>query len=292
MEHSRTKSLIPILKLMRLHQPIGNFLLLWPCLWALWLAAQGPPDFKILIIFITGVLVMRAAGCIINDIADRHFDGRVNRTQDRPLVQKNLSIKTALALFLGLMLAALTLVSLLNTLCIELALIAAALAILYPYMKRFTHWPQLVLGIAFSWSIPMAFAAVHHHVPPLAWYLLTAGVLWTLIYDTEYAMSDREDDLKIGLKSTAILFGRYDCQIIALLKLSLLLLLFAIGYSQHLHWPYYLSLALAALLALTQLKLIQHRQPQACLQAFLNHNTFGAFIFLGILLSYSLPSFS
>jgi 4-hydroxybenzoate polyprenyltransferase len=285
MHAPRLKPLLPFLKLMRFHQPIGIFLLLWPALWALWIAANGTPPLLILGVFLTGVILMRAAGCVINDIADRRFDQQVKRTKHRPLATGQLSLRAAVLLLIALIALAFALVLLLNPLTIKLALIAACLAILYPFAKRFTHWPQLILGIAFSWSIPMAFAATRQQIPAIAWYLLIANVLWTISYDTEYAMSDRNEDLKIGIKSTAILFGRYDRLIIGLMQLAMLGILIYIGLLLRISWPFYLSIGIAATLFISHQKSIQQRDPKACFQAFLKNSWVGLVIFLGILLS-------
>ena len=279
---------IDFLILMRFHKPIGAFLLIWPTLWGLWIAANGTPQVKILSVFIIGVIIMRAAGCIINDVADRHFDQYVERTKMRPLTSGKLSLRSALILFALLYAIAFSLVCLLNTLTIELAIAAAAIAILYPFMKRFTHWPQLILGVAFSWGIPMAFAAITNTVPLIAWWLFITSALWTITYDTEYAMTDRQDDIKIGLKSTAILFGKYDRIIIALLQALIILSLIGIGITLKMHWPYFISVIIATAFFLYHQQLIAKRDPKSCFKAFLNNNWFGLTIFLGILLSYLL----
>ncbi len=270
--------------LMRFHKPIGILLLLWPALWGLWLAANGTPPVSILAVFIGGVILMRAAGCVMNDFADRHFDGHVRRTKNRPLVTGKVSTQEAIALFCGLSLSAFSLVLLLNRYTILLSLIALALAVSYPFLKRYTHWPQLALGLAFSWSIPMSFAAETQHIPPIAWILFAAAVLWTLVYDTQYAMTDREDDISIGIKSTAILFGRYDRVIIALLQLAVLGLLIIVGYRLQLNQWFYSGLAVAAVIAGYQQFLIRHREPMWCFKAFLNNNWFGLAIFVGFVL--------
>ncbi|MGL5762845.1 MAG: 4-hydroxybenzoate octaprenyltransferase, partial [Plesiomonas shigelloides] len=212
-------------RLMRMDRPIGTLLLLWPTLWALWLAAQGQPNWPVLLVFVLGVVVMRAAGCVINDYADRHFDGHVKRTANRPLPSGDVRPSEARWLFVALVALAFVLVLTLNSLTIVLSLVALALAAVYPFMKRFTHLPQLVLGVAFGWSIPMAFAAQMNLLPLSCWLLLLANICWTVAYDTQYAMVDRDDDLRIGIKSTAILFGRFDKLIIGLLQLATLLLL-------------------------------------------------------------------
>ncbi len=215
--------------LMRLHRPIGSLLLLWPTLWALWIASNGRPNQFILFIFILGVLVMRSAGCVINDIADRHFDPHVARTRARPLAAGNIKLIEAIILFIVLCIIALTLVLQLNIFTIKLAFIGLALAIIYPFTKRFTYWPQLFLGAAYAWSIPMAFAAQTQHLPGLCWVLYFTAVLWPIAYDTMYAMVDKPDDLLIGIKSTAILFGDYDKIMVLFIQISVLILLWLIS---------------------------------------------------------------
>lgn len=270
------------LRLMRFDKPIGIFLLLWPTLWSLWIAAKGPPRWLNLIIFILGVIVMRAAGCIINDIADHRIDSQVSRTAARPLARRIISISSAFILFVVLSILALTLVLCLNFLTIKLAFIGFLLATIYPFMKRWTHWPQAFLGLAFAWGIPMAFAAEIGSVPMLAWELFAITFLWVIVYDTQYAMVDREDDIKIGVKSTAILFAGYDRLIIALLQLVVLVSLASLGYYLQLKIYFYLGLLAAAVLAVYQQYLIRQRQPKACFKAFLNNHWFGCVIFLGI----------
>jgi 4-hydroxybenzoate polyprenyltransferase len=270
------------LRLMRLHRPIGIFLLLWPTLWALWLAGHGHPDIKNITIFILGVVVMRSAGCVINDFADRNIDGLVARTRDRPLATRVVTTRAALGLFLILCLLALLLVLQLNLLTIELSVVALVLAIIYPFTKRYTHWPQIVLGAAFAWAVPMAFAAQTNTLPTTAWLLFLAALFWPVAYDTMYAMADREDDQKIGIKSTAILFGRYDRLWIGIFQLLVLALLSYVGLREHLGIIYFVALLLAASLAVYQQYLIKNRNPQNCFRAFLNNNWFGLVIFLGI----------
>ena len=272
--------------LMRLHRPIGMLLLLWPTLWALWIASSGHPQPLVLAVLLLGVVVMRSAGCVINDYADRDFDPHVRRTRDRPLAAGRVTARQSIGLFLGLCLLAFALVLLLNELTIALSLIALALATTYPFVKRYTHLPQLYLGIAFGWAVPMAFAAQTGDVPAVAWLLLTAVVLWALAYDSIYAMVDREDDVQIGVKSTAVLFGKADRAIIAGVQLAFLLLLAFIGQHIGLNLYYYLGLMAAALFALYQQHLIRHREPQRCFQAFLNNNWLGAAVFIGIFLDY------
>lgn len=271
---------------MRLHRPIGILLLLWPTLWALWIASSGNPQPLVLAVFVLGVIVMRSAGCVINDYADRDFDPHVRRTRERPIAAGRVTAKESIWLFLGLCVAAFVLVSLLNSLTIVLSLIAFMLAITYPFVKRYTHLPQLYLGVAFGWAVPMAFAAQNGNVPVVAWLLLAAVVLWALAYDTMYAMVDREDDIQIGVKSTAVLFGKADRAIIAVVQVILLMLLTFLGQHIGLGRYYYFGLTAAALLALYQQHLIRNRDPQHCFQAFLNNNWFGAAIFVGIALDY------
>jgi 4-hydroxybenzoate polyprenyltransferase len=272
--------------LMRLNRPIGIFLLLWPALWALLIAGDGRPPPEIVMIFIGGVILMRSAGCVINDFADRQIDRYVARTRNRPLTSGRIRPWEAKLLFTLLSLAAFALVLLLNPLTIVLSFVGALLALTYPFMKRVTHLPQVFLGAAFGWSVPMAFAAVTDTIPPLAWLLFTATVLWATVYDTMYAMVDRDDDIVLGVKSTAILFGDADRQIIGVLQVLLLVCLVMIGHQVGLGWYYYGSLVIAALLALYQQGLIRYREREGCFRAFLNNNWFGAVIFVGILLDY------
>jgi 4-hydroxybenzoate polyprenyltransferase len=272
--------------LMRLNRPIGIFLLLWPALWALMIAGDGRPPPQIVLIFIVGVILMRSAGCVINDFADREIDRHVARTRHRPLTAGRVTPGEAKLLFILLCLAAFGLVLLLNTLTIMLSVVAVLLAGTYPFMKRVTHLPQVYLGAAFGWAVPMAFAAVTDTVPPLGWLMFTATVLWATVYDTMYAMVDRDDDIVLGVKSTAILFGDADRQIIGVLQVMLLVCLAMIGHQAGLGWFYYGSLVLAALLALYQQGLIRYREREGCFRAFLNNNWFGAVIFVGILLDY------
>lgn len=273
-------------KLMRLDRPVGIFLLLWPTLWALWIASGGRPDAKVLGVFVLGVVIMRSAGCVINDFADRDFDPHVRRTLNRPLATGRVHPREALILFVGLCLVAFGLVLLLDPLTIGLSFAGAFLAATYPFMKRYTHWPQIYLGAAFGWAVPMAFAAQTGTVPGAAWLLFVATVLWATVYDTFYAMVDREDDLLIGVKSTAVLFGNEDRLITALLQGMLLLILFWVGYREGLGGYYYSGLLVAAGFAGYQQYLIRDREPAQCFRAFLNNNAFGATIFVGIALHY------
>lgn len=268
--------------LVRLHRPIGILLLLWPTLWALWLAAAGRPDPRVLGIFIFGVVLMRSAGCAINDYADRDFDAHVARTRERPLAAGRISPREAVAVFVTLALIAFVLVLQLNALTIALSFAAVLLAATYPLMKRYTHWPQVYLGATFGWSIPMAFAAQTGRVPAIAWILWIANIFWTVAYDTAYAMVDRDDDRKIGVKSTAILFGEWDRAMIALAHALTLVLLAAVGYISGLSGVYYLGLSVAAAFALYQQYLMRARAPAMCFRAFVNNNYFGAVIFIGL----------
>lgn len=274
--------------LMRLNKPIGIFLLLWPTLWALWLAGEGRPNLAVVLIFMVGVILMRSAGCVINDIADRDFDKYVERTRDRPLTSGKISLFSAWILFFILMALAFLLVLLLNRFAILLAFVGAALAMTYPLMKRYTHLPQLGLGLAFSWGVPMAFAAMNNTVPFKAWLLFLAAVIWPVIYDTLYAMVDRSDDLKIGVKSTAILFTGKERVIVAGLQLIFLALLICCGILFQLKAAYYFSLVVCALFFIYQLWLIKDSQREQCFQAFLNNHWVGMMIFAGIVLSYEL----
>ena len=274
--------------LMRFHRPIGIFLLLWPTMWALWIAGAGKPDARIVTIFVLGVVLMRAAGCVINDFADRRFDPHVARTRDRPIASGRVTPREALFLFAFLCSLAFVLVLQLNRLTIALSPVAVFLAASYPFMKRFTHLPQAYLGLAFGWAVPMAFAAQTGTIPATAWWLLLATVLWALAYDTMYAMVDREDDLKIGVKSSAILFGRHDRLIIGLIQVAMLMVMIRVGLVERLGGWYWLGLAAAAALAGYQQYLIRDRRPQDCFQAFLNNHWLGLVIFLGILFHYGL----
>ncbi len=273
-------------RLMRLHRPIGTLLLLWPTLWALWIAARGLPDPVVLTVFVLGTLLMRSAGCVINDYADRNFDAHVRRTRDRPLAAGELEPRHALVLFVALVLFAGLLVLTQNRLTIGLAFVAAGLASVYPFMKRYTYLPQVWLGASFAWSVPMAFAAQTNALPPLAWLLLSAVVLWVLVYDTQYAMVDREDDLKIGIKSTAILFDDADRHLIGALHCLLLVNLWLVGRQADLGLPYHCGLAVAAGLAVYQQWLIKDRDPARCFRAFLNNNWYGMAVFAGIAVDY------
>ncbi len=273
--------------LARLHAPIGIWLLLWPALWALWIASDGRPNEKILIVFVLGVVVMRSAGCVINDFADRDIDPHVRRTRDRPLAARRVSPMEALALFGLLIAVALVLVTRLDPLTIKLALIGAALTVSYPFVKRFFPMPQLYLGISFGgWSVPMAFAAQTGALPRVAWVLYIAAVIWAAIYDTLYAMVDREDDLKIGVKSSAILFADMDRMLIAVMQAMMLFALVLVGRNMHFGRWYEAGLVGAGVLFVFQQWLIRNREPAGCLRAFLNNHYVGLCIFIGILLEH------
>jgi 4-hydroxybenzoate polyprenyltransferase len=273
--------------LMRLNRPIGIFLLLWPTLWALWIAAHGRPDPLVTTVLVLGVVLMRSAGCVINDYADREFDPHVTRTHERPLAAGRVSPREALGLFVILALIAFGLVLLLNPLTILLSLVALPLAAAYPFMKRYTYLPQVHLGVAFGWAVPMAFAAqTGEFPPPLAWLLLIAVVLWALAYDTMYAMVDREEDIRLGVKSTAILFAEADRAIVAVIQGMLLVVLLLVGQKAGLGLYYYLALSVAAALSLYQQYLIRDREPSRCFKAFLNNNWLGLTIFAGIFVHY------
>jgi 4-hydroxybenzoate polyprenyltransferase len=281
-----TERLYQYALLMRLHRPIGIYLLLWPTLWALWIAGDGYPHPLIATVFILGVILMRSAGCVINDYADRHVDPHVQRTKTRPLATGKVSEKEAIVLFMILCILAFGLVLLMNKLTILLSFVAVLLAATYPFTKRYTYWPQAYLGLAFSWAIPMAFAAQTGTIPFIAWWLFIINILWTIAYDTLYAMVDRKDDLLIGVKSTAILFGTADKIIIATLQLLVLMLLLWVGQQLQFNLFYYLGLLVAASLAIYQQWLIKEREPAKCFQAFLNNHWFGSAIFIGIVAQY------
>jgi 4-hydroxybenzoate polyprenyltransferase len=275
-----------LLQLIRFDKPIGTLLLLWPTLWALWIAAEGVPDYDLLLIFVVGTFLMRSVGCIINDLADRHLDGSVKRTSGRPLVTGAVSKKEALALLSVLMVLSFILVLFTNPLTIALSIAAVLLASTYPFMKRHTHLPQIVLGAAFSWGIPMAFAAQLGELPPALWLLYLGNLLWTVAYDTKYAMVDRDDDLKAGIKSTAILFGRHDRLIVGCLQLLCLYMLYLAGQAFSLGSPYNAALLVAGGLFAYHQYLIRERNRDACFKAFLHNNWVGMVIFLGIALHY------
>ncbi len=278
----------PWLRLMRFDRPIGLALLLWPTWWGLWMAAGGVPQIRNLVIFTLGVVIMRAAGCVINDYADRNLDPRVSRTRTRPLATGEISPRQALMLFGVLLLIALGLVLMTNRLTVLLAIGGALLAGAYPFLKRFTHFPQIGLGTAFSWAILMAFAAETETVPSLAWWLFAINLIWTVIYDTQYAMADREDDLKVGVKSTAIAFGRFDVPVIAGLMGLMLALLVLVGLIYLPTPAWFTAVVLVFLLFQIQLWRIRERRPEICFQSFLSNHWVGLVIFLGIALSFAL----
>ncbi|HDZ58417.1 MAG TPA: 4-hydroxybenzoate octaprenyltransferase [Pseudomonas xinjiangensis] len=275
-------------QLMRLDRPIGTYLLLWPTLWALWIAAEGVPDWSVLVIFVLGVILMRAAGCVINDYADRNIDGHVSRTRQRPLATGRVTAREALILFALLVGLSALLVLFTNLLTIKLAFGGILLAVVYPFCKRFTFYPQLVLGAAFSWAIPMAFAAQTNALPPALWLVFIANLVWTVAYDTEYAMCDREDDLRIGVKSTAILFGEADRAIVGMLQGLTLICLILVGIRFELGMFYYAGLLAMLLSFAWQQWLIREREAQACLNAFLSNHWSGMLVFIGLALDYSL----
>jgi 4-hydroxybenzoate polyprenyltransferase len=273
-------------RLTRLHKPIGTLLLLWPTLWALWMASRGEPDLYLLFAFCLGTVLMRSAGCAMNDWADRDFDKHVARTRERPVTSGEIAPWEALAVAGVLSLASFLLVLPMNTLALRLAFVALFLAASYPFTKRFLAIPQAYLGIAFGFGIPMAFAAVNNALPPSAWWMLLANIFWAISYDTEYAMVDREDDLKIGIKTAAITFASWDRVAIALCYCAALSLLAWVGQLEELGFWYYMGLAIAALIALYHLWLIRHRQPTACFTAFNHNNWLGGVVFFGVLLDY------
>jgi len=273
---------------MRLDKPVGIYLLLWPTLWALIMASQGIPSLDIALIFIAGVVVMRSAGCVINDYADRKVDGSVKRTAQRPLASGALTSTQALQLFALLVGVAFVLVLFLNWQTIALSVVALVLASSYPFMKRYTHFPQVVLGAAFGWAIPMAFMAVLETVPAYGWWLFLANLLWTVAYDTMYAMVDRDDDIEIGIKSTAVLFGHYDVLIISTLQVVTLTILLGVGLHIGATWPYFGSLIIAALLFFRQYQFIKKRQREGCFTAFLESHYVGLVFTAGLLGHYLL----
>jgi 4-hydroxybenzoate polyprenyltransferase len=275
-------------RLMRFDKPIGILLLLWPTLLALWIAGNGEPTLKNILVFCTGVVLMRAAGCIMNDIADRDFDPHVTRTKLRPLAAGELTVREAMGMFLILMMLAFGLVLMTNLLTIKLAFAGAALAASYPFFKRVTHLPQMVLGVAFGWGIPMAFAAETGAIPQVAWWLLLANIVWAVIYDTLYAMVDRDDDVSIGIKSSAILFGKHDLLVLRVLKVIFLILLVQIGALLEFSWPWYFGVGVSGLLFVQQQYRVRNREPKDCFNAFLNNNWVGVAIWAGLLVTYAL----
>jgi len=274
------------LDLIRADRPIGILLLLWPALWALWVAGAGRPPWDVTLIFVLGTALMRSAGCAINDYADRRFDGQVARTCKRPVATGRVSPGEAIGVFAALSLVAFALVLLLNRETVLMSFVALGLAATYPFTKRITHWPQAVLGLAFGWAVPMAFTAIQGEVPPVGWVLFAATVVWALIYDTQYAMVDRADDLKVGIKSTAILFGARDRLIIGLLQALMIGLLVAAGILAARGPAFYLGVALGAVLFAYQQWLIREREPKRCFEAFLDNNRFGMVVLAGLVADY------
>ncbi len=272
----------------RIRSPIGILLVGWPMLWALWFAAEGMPRLDVLVIFVLGAILTRSAGCVINDFADRKIDGQVERTKDRPLATGALSAKEALGFAAILMLIAFALVLFTNRLTIVMSFMALFLATLYPFTKRFTHLPQLFLGAAFGFAIPMAYAAQTGYTNEQTWWLYLAGILWAMAYDTYYAMADRADDMKLGVKSSAILFGNADLWVVGAVQLSVLTIVFAIGLDAQRGWPFILGILIAAALAVYQLIISRHRDPKKCFEAFLNNNYLGMAVFIGIAADYLL----
>ncbi len=269
---------------MRLDRPIGTLLLLWPTLWALWLAGNGQPNPTVVLIMLVGTIVMRSAGCVINDFADRKIDGHVARTRNRPLASGALSVSKAITLFVALILFAGWLATQLNMLSVMISLFALVVAVIYPFTKRITHLPQLVLGIAFSMGIPIAYAALTNRLPLECWLLFAANFCWIVAYDTYYAMADRDDDILIGVKSTAILLGNADRSMILVLQLTALLILAYIGINQTLSWHFFVGIILCMGIVTYQQVLTHERIPENCFKAFLNNNWFGAVIYLGLML--------
>lgn len=275
-------------RLMRADKPIGIYLLLWPCVWALWIASQGIPNLSILLVFVLGVIVMRSAGCVINDYADRKVDGAVARTAQRPLVTGEVSEKEAIGLFIALLVCALLLVLTLTWQTVLLSVGGLLLATIYPFMKRYTHFPQVVLGAAFGWSIPMVFVATNQPLSWEVWALYLANLAWTVAYDTQYAMVDKQDDLKVGIKSTAIVFGPYDKLIIVILQLLSLLLFGAIALSYNFSWPVYLALLVSLTLFVYQYTLTKNRERQLCFKAFLHNHYVGLVLAIGLFGHYAI----
>ncbi len=275
-------------RLVRLHRPIGIYLVLWPTLWALWIAGEGRPDPLVFAIFLVGTVLMRSAGCAINDFADRDIDGHVWRTKDRPIAAGHVKPHEAVMVFGVLSLVSFGLVLFLNTLTIQLSIVGAFLAFSYPFTKRYTYLPQAYLGMAFGWGIPMGFAALANEVPGPAWVMFFANIMWSLVYDTMYAMADRDDDLKIGVKSSAILFGRFDRLIIGVLQALFLLLLAIAGHDLGMGEFFFAGLAVAAVLSVYEQWMIRQREPMRCFRAFLHNHYVGASIFVGIVLDFLL----
>ena len=286
MTPSFLNQLLNYAQLMRLDKPIGIWLLLWPTLWALWLAGKGHPNATIFIVFMLGVIIMRSAGCVLNDFADRKIDPYVERTRTRPIASGVVAPMAALTLFVALALIAIGLATMLNRQAQILAVIAAILTIVYPFIKRFTSIPQFILGAAFGWTVPMAFAAQTEQTPPLAWLVFGATLIWTIIYDTFYAMTDREEDLKLGVKSTAILFGNADLCIIGGLQILMLVVLVFIGNMAKLSAWYYTSIVITGILMIYHQWIARDRHSSSCFNAFLHNQYIGMTMFIGIVLHY------
>jgi 4-hydroxybenzoate polyprenyltransferase len=276
----------PYISLTRLNRPIGIYLLLWPTLWVLWIVTEGLPNIKILFIFILGTVLMRSAGCAINDYADRNVDGQVERTKSRPIVSGLLSSKQALITAASLAVLAFVLVLFLNTQTIYMSSVALILAIIYPFMKRYTYLPQLFLGMAFAWATPMVYSALEVDFSPITWLLYLASVVWALGYDTLYAMADRDEDLKIGVKSSAILFGENGLKMVVTFHVVVLLILFLVGQQLHLSYWFYLGLVGAAINVNHQIWVAKNCEPEKCIQAFLQNHYFGMSIFIGLFIHY------
>jgi 4-hydroxybenzoate polyprenyltransferase len=276
-------------RLIRLDKPIGTLLLLWPTLWALWLASRGQPTFSEVVIFVVGTLLMRSAGCAVNDYADRDFDPHVKRTRDRPLAAREIEPWEALAVAAFLAAAAFGLVLFLNRLALLLSFVALAIAVTYPFSKRVFHFPQAYLGIAFGFGIPMAYAAVQNRLPPQCWWLLAANVFYAFAYDTEYAMVDRDDDAKIGIRTSALALGRWDVAAVMASYALMLALLAKVGIAYHLRWPYYAGLGLAGAMMIYHWRLIRDRSREGCFRAFRHNNWVGGTIFAGIVAAFSIP---
>jgi 4-hydroxybenzoate polyprenyltransferase len=279
-----------LIELARLHRPIGIWLLLWPVMWAVWIAGASHPAPKVLVVFVLGTIAMRSAGCVINDLADRDFDPFVKRTRDRPIASRRIAPLEAIAWFLVLIASALLLVLQLDPATIRMSVIGAALAVTYPLFKRFFPLPQFYLGVAFSWGVPMAFNAQTGTIPRVAWIIFFAGIIWAAVYDTMYAMVDREDDLKIGVKSSAIVFGDMDKLIIGALQGLFLYSLYLVGTNMEFGYWYNMGLAGAAMFFAYQQWLIRDRRPEGCFKAFLNNHYVGYAVFIGILLEYAFHS--
>jgi len=278
--------LVQYFKLVRADKPIGALLLLWPMLWALWVVSAGQPKLSVLVVFIVGTFLMRSAGCAVNDFADRNIDGQVERSKNRPIVTGKVQPREALAVAAVLAVISFMLVLTMNRLTILMSFIGVVLAAIYPFSKRVTHWPQVVLGLAFGWAVPMVCAAQTGTVSMTGWLIYLAAILWALAYDTIYAMVDREDDIRLGVKSTAIWFGKYDVLAVAIVQLGVFAILLAMGIYRNLGVWYYLGLVLAAIVLLWQLKLIRTRLPSQCFRAFLLNNYLGAAVFLGLFFHY------